>query len=611
MARGKQHTIDPDLVRYWAELAERLAGAGRGERTALVEAARAANGLGSLDAVYRRLRQYGGWQSGRARRRDAGQMAISEEALDALAATYREGARADGRQIMTLETAASICAQSGHDLGVSNSQLGRYLRARRLDRTSQRQAEHFTELRSLHPNHVHQVDPSLCVLYYLRGEQHIIRESEFYRNKLERLAKIQEKCWRYVLTDHFSGFVAVRYYSQAGESQAAMFDFLMDVWGRSEGEVLHGLPEILMWDKGSANTAHGIQRLLEALEVRAIAHATERSNVKGQVEGAQLLVERGFESRLRYEPVADVAALNAAARHWEQGFNANLLPRIDSRLKRPGADPLVRTDLWLSIRAEQLRECPPRAVCARLLEGKPETRVVHSQALITYLHPAFGRSLRYSLKGIAEIHRGDEVRVAPLLVGEDGQAGLIRLRWTAPDGSERTWRVAPDLDLDAAGRPLDAAVIGEEHKANKKRDAERQGEHLDAIAYPRTPEERAAQSELDDKEHARRSRQKNVVPLAGKLDAISHLSQIEAPAYLPKRGTAVALAAPEDETPPVPIVRALARLREAWGRPITREESRWLRERYGEALPEAELERLLAAQPAAGEAPGAQGEGWR
>lgn len=591
--------IDPVQVAYWADLVARHNDAAHGAKGALIDAAMAATGLASRDAVFRRMREFGGFERRRKQRTDAGSMAVTQATLDTIAGVYREGGRADGRRIMTQALATSIVEQSpGHLVPVSTSTIGRYMRAQRKDARSQGLAEHYSELRSLHPNHVHQVDPSLCVLYYMGGKQYLIEAGEYYKNKLERISKIQCKCWRYVLTDHYSGFIVVRYYVQAGESQAAMFEFLMWAWSRCEGRILHALPLILMWDAGSANTAHGLKRVLAALDIDPKAHATGRSNVKGQVETSQLVVERGFESRLRFSPVADVDALNAAADQWSAAYNANRLPaRLDSRIRRLGAKPMVRTDLWLHIRADQIRECPARDICARLLEGRTETRVVRGQAVITYPHPAFDHSLKYSLRTLTALHRGDTVEVAPLLLGADGAEGLIRLRYTDPQGQVHTWRVAPELEMDRAGRSLGAAVIGESYCPPTKRAAERAAEGLDALAYPQPAAAVAAEGEAPAvertaTEHARRQRGKHVAPFGGELNALAHLADITHPTYLPRRGEVVAVVAPEDQTPPVPLLRALARLRAAWGRAITREESQWIAARYGAAIPEAELQRL-------------------
>jgi len=594
--------VDPALVHAWSAAAERLRDADRGQRTAIVRELQATHGLGSADAVYRRLRLYGGWDSGRERRADAGRRCVDEDTLRTVGAIYREGARRDGRRIMSLEQAVSIAAQSGHAIPCSVSQVARYIRAERMDARSQALAEHFTELRSTHPNHVHQIDPSLCVLYWMRGEQQILREEDFYKNKLDKFARVQDKVWRYVRYDHASGVIDVRYYLGAGESQRLMFDFLVWTWGRQSGRLSHGVPDILMWDAGSANTAHGIQRLLDALEVRQIVHQPGRPNVKGGVEQANLLVERGFESRLRFEPAADVDALNAAALAWSEAHNANALPRIDSRVER-AAGRLVRAELWMLIRPEQIRELPPRQVCARLLEGKTETRTVSAQAQIRYAHPMLGRSCTYSLRGIADIHRGDQVEVAPLLIGDDGEAGLIRLRWTSPSGQTGTWRVAPELAFDAFGRPLDRPVIGESYQQPATRAAQQAAAALDDTAYPAA--DGAARSAAEVTANARRSREKNVTPMGGRLDATSHLANIQTPTYLPRRGEAIDVAAPEDQQPPVPIVRALSRLVAAWGRPLTSEEAAWLRGRYGQQVPAAELDQLCARPPEATDSSGA------
>jgi hypothetical protein len=46
------------------------------------------------------------------------------------------------------------------------------------------------------------VDASLCLVYYLNGEQRVIRDDELYKNKLAALARVKFKCYRWVLTDH-------------------------------------------------------------------------------------------------------------------------------------------------------------------------------------------------------------------------------------------------------------------------------------------------------------------------------------------------------------------------------------------------------------------------
>ena len=141
--------------------------------------------------------------------------------------------------------------------------------------------------------------------------------------------------------------------------------------------------------------------------MQGIPHEAEAPWGKGQVEKANDIVERAFESRLRFEPVADCAALNAASLAWSEAHNTNQLPRIDSRLHRLGAAPFVRAEAWLRIRADQLRELPAAEVCARLLEGKRHERTVDSQRRISFRHPAAPYSLGYDLSKLADkqLHR--------------------------------------------------------------------------------------------------------------------------------------------------------------------------------------------------------------
>ena len=62
------------------------------------------------------------------------------------------------------------------------------------------------------------------------------------------------KCYRYVLTDHFSSSVCVRYYAAMGETALNMYDFLLYAWGKKADPlyVFHGIPETLVWDCGAA-----------------------------------------------------------------------------------------------------------------------------------------------------------------------------------------------------------------------------------------------------------------------------------------------------------------------------------------------------------------------
>jgi transposase InsO family protein len=98
---------------------------------------------------------------------------------------------------------------------------------------------------------------------------------------------VKFKVFRYVLWDGASGSIQPWYTEAAGESQASLFNFLMHAWSKQDGRLFHGVPKVLIWDKGSANQSHAIRNLLKSLEVEAITHEAGNSRAKGGVERQQ------------------------------------------------------------------------------------------------------------------------------------------------------------------------------------------------------------------------------------------------------------------------------------------------------------------------------------
>lgn len=508
--------IDPNLRETLAGIAKRLDAAGKGESGKIVD--ESCQFLGwSRNKLYSRLKADVGWSSGRKTRSDKGSTCVPAESLEMLAAAERESLRANKKQILKTPTGASILEVNGYDLPVSNSQLNRLMRARKLNVAAQAKTDAPQTLRSLHPNHVHQVDPSLCVLYYMHGKQAMMDADKFYKNKLENYAKIKLKVWRYVLYDHTSGLIAFRYFETRGENAMVLFEFLDWAWRKQEGREFHGVPKIMMWDKGSANTSASIKNLLGALEVKPIEHAAGKARVKGGVENANNLVECNFESRLKFEPVHSVEELNAAALHWQNAFNANLIPRQDTRLRRPGVAPTARYDFWRLIKADQLRVLPDVDL-RPYLEGNEDIRTVKGLA-ITFRHPVAKRTMIYKVGGLDAINDGDKIAVRPLLYG----TFAISIRIQRYDGEDLLYSLEPQMDYDDFGRPSDAPVIGEEFKGMRQTDADRAAKRMDELAYPG--------------EDATKQRQKQAAPFGGKLDAHSHLAEIDLPIGLPRRGS--------------------------------------------------------------------------
>lgn len=436
-----------------------------------------------------------GWSSGRTRRSDAGETHVPPASLDYLATMMKSAVRQNGKSTMFIPVARQVAEANGISFnGVSNAYLARLLKERALDLETQKSStKSHVRMRSLHPNHVHLVDPSLCLLYYLPGgeqrmeripkkknSQHIIEDSEAYKNKPFLEKKGHLKVWRYVLVDHRSGSLCVRYYQMPGESMVALWDFLMYAWRAKENPVyaFHGVPEWLIWDAGSANVSKPIAKAVDALDVKTHVHMPGAPRVKGAVEVANNIVETCFESRLRFQPVDSVDELNAAVENWVALYNADQIEGIDCRLNRRGTI-FVRLDAWLTIRPEQLRELPVEA--EELLTYQPETRKVGGDLTVTCVHPRLKQRCVYKVGGLPGVRVGATVEIQPLLMDEYG-ALRVRHTWEGEPVTEVVW---PE-EIDEFGQPVDGPVWGESYQQNKDTYVDMISKRLENLTGPGT-----------------------------------------------------------------------------------------------------------------------------
>jgi transposase InsO family protein len=405
-----------------------------------------------------------GWESGRRKRKDAGTTSVDPEILLTIAAMSRHGFRKNGKETMPVNVAASVLAVNGKEPEVSVSRVRELLRKNELATKSLKVASPHSHLRSLHPNHVHFVDPSVSLLYFTPNKQHLLRDDEVYKNKPFLEGKENLKCWRYVLTDHFSSSICVRYYESAGEKPENLYDFLLYAWGQKQNPayVFHGLPELLGWDRGSANTSRAVTNALKALRVETLAHAVGKPRAKGQVECANNIVETHFECLLKLEEVHSLSELNEAVERWCAAYNANEIPALDTRLHRSGRLIGIRTLLWQRIKENQLRELPDAETCRQIFTTGMLTRKVAGDLTVRVVHPKIKRTLIYSLADLPGIISGQEVEIQPVLV--DVQP-LVIVRYKH-NNEEISFEVEP-IELDAVGFDIAAAVIGEEYKAQK------------------------------------------------------------------------------------------------------------------------------------------------
>jgi len=344
--------------------------------------------------------------------------------------------------------------------------------------------------------------------------------------------------------------------------------------------VFHGVPKILYWDKGSANTSHAIKNALQALQVTPLEHTAGNPRAKGAVEQANNLVEKLFESRLRFEPVASVDELNAAAVAWTAAYNSDTIPHYDARLKRRYmAQPKARYALWQIIRQEQLRLLPDESVCRYLLSAKPEARRVRADLTVSIRHPMSKQREHYDVADLPNVYPNAEVMVSPLIYG-DCQVVVSIEDYKGEEVSRVLSRIERD---EFSGFRLDAAVIGDEWKSQPDTTVERAGKSADHAAYP--------DMDVDD---AAKARDKGVTPFGGELDAHSHLQHVEQPSYMRRPGSEMSVPDRVNvEEEPMTVTEACKRLVADLGKREGINYHHLVRGLYPDGVPESEYPTLV------------------
>lgn len=499
--------------------AQRLKNAAHGQKQSVIDEACAFFGW-NHHKLYRELKRLNLFVTKRKPRADKGSTSQDLEALNKVAALQRAGRRANGKQMMETPNAVSILSQNGYDFK-SVSTVNRLLKVKNMNAKSLHRAEPCQQLKSLHPNHVHQIDPSLCVIYYdpatkdVKRIQNFANEDAFYKNKPEAFTKTKDlRVWRYVATDHTSGAIYVKYYAAAGESMKLVADFMLWCWIKQAEREMFGLPLICLVDKGTANIAKPVSNMCQSVGVQLITHAPRKSRVKGSVENANNIVEKHFESRLLLEPLKSVDEMNEAVLAWQNAYNANKIPNYNAKHTR---HKKARIDVWRTIHSaayrQHLRICPPEEICRMMLSYEPVERVVKNDYTISFKHPAAIGSLDYKLAGLHGVLIGEKVKVSPIILG--GSLDITVFVIDPLTDKEIAHRVE-QVEYDQFGFALDATVIGEGFSRLADDEIALRQKEADRLAYPGLSDDEIAKAKM-----------KNNTPFNGELDAHSHLKHIQ------------------------------------------------------------------------------------
>ncbi len=247
------HTLD-----YLKGIATELSNAKHGHKQPIIDKACIFLSC-SKHTLYRQLEQAGlkpqPKNGKRKTRTDKGDCVITKEQAELIGGMILVATRANGKQILSVKDATEILQADGKIPNVSVTTILRALKMHHCHPDQLTTPTAHINKRSLHPNHVWEIDPSVCVLFYLKkGGLAVMEEKEFYKNKPANIAKVSDKrVMRYVITDHYSSNVYVEYVMGAESAENLTKVFLNAIQKRSHQDPLHGVPFYLIMDKGSAN----------------------------------------------------------------------------------------------------------------------------------------------------------------------------------------------------------------------------------------------------------------------------------------------------------------------------------------------------------------------
>lgn len=522
----------PALMQRLVDIGRTAEAAGHGNKEPIYAAACAELGL-SRATLLRRIKEVT-MKTDRKQRSDAGAVTLGRAEAVLISAMLMESMRKNRKRLMSIGQAVDVLRRNGEvmaartDAGtgellpLSDSAIARALRQYGLHPDQLQAPEPCAELRSLHPNHVWQIDASLCVLYYLNSSNpreaglQIMRQSVFYKNKPANLKRIEnDRVWRYLVTDHYSGTIWPHYVLGAESAVNIAEAFIAAIQRKPDArDPMHGVPFILMMDMGSANTSGTFTNLLRRLRVDPLPHAPENARATGQVEKAQDIVERSFEASLRFKPVDGLDAINAASQMWARWFNGT---QIHTR------HASARYALWQTIREDQLRIAPAVDMCRMLLTHTPELRKVSPKLRVEF----GGQGREWDVAKVPGVMVGEKLAITynPY---RDTEVWVVD---TDAAGAEQL-HAAPLVAKNEAGFAETANVIGEDYRrpAATVADANRQAVELAAMDAQTTAEAEA-------------KRKAKALPFGGRIDPYKGLEEATSGLrYLPRKGTDLATA---------------------------------------------------------------------
>ncbi|ADX03001.1 integrase catalytic domain-containing protein [Acinetobacter baumannii] len=528
---------NPNLAKqdYLRDVAAKLTAAEFGGKAVIVKSACVYLNL-SKPQLYRELAKVG-FTTERKQRSDKGKTVVPTEVAEMIGGMVHVATRANGKKTLPITTALEMLVADGKAPKVSAATVGRVMKQQMCHPKQLATPTAHTQQKSLHPNHVWQVDASVCVLFYLpKGGMQVMDEKKFYKNKPANVKKIEkDRVIRYVMTDHFSGSIYVEYVTGSESSENLIDIFLNGIQKRSAQEPLHGVPNILYADKGCANTSGLFKNLLERLDVTFIAHSTGNSRAKGQVENGNNIVETQFEGRLRFMQINNIQELNAQATAWRIYWNET---KLHSRTKS------TRNAVWQSIRPDQLRIAPPMELCRELISTVPVEKTVKADLTVSHSIQGYG-SQKYDVRHVEGVYPKAKL----MIVVNPYRAPCIDVLTKDQYGNEVIFTCEP-LQLDWVGFSADASVIGEETKAMPQSSIDANRKRIMKKAYD------AETLEQVDKAIAKKK-----PAYEGQFNPMADVNAVEVPTYIKRAGEQITTPQQQRQVAPVNLIQAAKQIR--------------------------------------------------
>lgn len=526
----------PNLAKqdYLRDIAAKLSAAKFGGKADIIKTACDKLQI-SRPQLYREL-EIVGFKSERKQRSDKGKTIVPTDVAEMIGGMVHVATRANGKKTLPVTTALEILVADGKAPNVSAATIARVMKQNMCHPKQLATPTAHTQQKSLHPNHVWQVDASVCVLFYLpRGGMQVMDEKKFYKNKPSNVKKIEnDRVIRYVITDHFSGSIYVEYVYGSESAENLTEIFLNCIQKRSAQEPMHGVPFILYTDKGCANTSGLFKNLLERLDVTFIPHATGNSRAKGQVENGNNIVETQFEGRLRFIKIENLDQLNATAAKWRVMWNET---KTHSRTRR------TRNAVWQTISTQQLRIAPALELCKELLTTTPVERTVTGNLTIPYAIKGYG-SHDYDVRHVDGVYPKAKLQV----VVNPYRAPCIDVLVINQHGEEIAYTCEP-MQTDWVGFKENATVIGETPAAMPQSNIDAKRKSILKKAY-----------NADTLEQVDKAIAKKEVAYKG-LNAMADVDATEVPTYISRAGEQLTTPQQRRQVAPVNLIQAAKQIR--------------------------------------------------